>query len=516
MKMKKPINFKFAKTTLQYALIGILFTILFNPSSAYAAFDFVYFAINGDTTLTSMTQGDEFSWRSNCDSGATINWEIWYDVNSNSSIERTTDYLLTSENITDGDPFTEDPPILDGYSMSGTFNLSAQTGIYIFRATDLANDSSLEQVLSMATMSSPPNVISGQAMLPGISAPNALLANISIFAESETGAGGAFFALTDNMGMYSINIGDIGTGVEFYLRPSNTNGFIPPDPAAAIASGMVSGVDFTFTAATDSVWGLVTDETSTVVPFEVNVNAWANFGGRRATTLNGIYAIYFSAADSGEWNIQVDSRVSPIFLNPMDFSFDLDTLPTFEQDIILTRADTAIYVRVLENAGLPANQYRIDAYSPILVSYTEAVSGIGANNIAEVHVSSLDPDSWIVSVSTWDDRFPIPAELMVVGAAIDVSVGDTVTLELVDIGSGCCVVSGDANSSGGADISDLTFIVDFMFGGGPGPSCLEQFDVAENNGGSYDCVVDISDLTWFVDFMFGGGPAPTACHTCTK
>jgi len=81
-------------------------------------------------------------------------------------------------------------------------------------------------------------------------------------------------------------------------------------------------------------------------------------------------------------------------------------------------------------------------------------------------------------------------------------------LEYLAHDSGCCAVPGDANHDGTADISDLTYFVDFMFADGPEPICPEEFDNDSN------CDLDISDLTYFIDFMFGGGPEPMACHTC--
>ena len=64
-------------------------------------------------------------------------------------------------------------------------------------------------------------------------------------------------------------------------------------------------------------------------------------------------------------------------------------------------------------------------------------------------------------------------------------------------------IDGDAGDS--VDISDLTFIVSYMFGGGPTPICFEEADL------NVDDVLDISDLTFMVDYLFGGGPAPPAC-----
>jgi len=56
------------------------------------------------------------------------------------------------------------------------------------------------------------------------------------------------------------------------------------------------------------------------------------------------------------------------------------------------------------------------------------------------------------------------------------------------------------------DISDLVFLVDFMFVGGPAPQCFEEADVNASGG-----LLDIADLVYTVDYMFGGGPAPADC-----
>ena len=61
---------------------------------------------------------------------------------------------------------------------------------------------------------------------------------------------------------------------------------------------------------------------------------------------------------------------------------------------------------------------------------------------------------------------------------------------------------GDINASGQRDISDLTFLVSYMFDGGPAPAPLWAGDV-DGSGGT-----DISDVTYYVDYLFGSGPAP--------
>jgi len=60
-------------------------------------------------------------------------------------------------------------------------------------------------------------------------------------------------------------------------------------------------------------------------------------------------------------------------------------------------------------------------------------------------------------------------------------------------------VPGDVDGSGAVDISDLVYMVDYMFTGGPPPCVMDAFDV------SGDCIGDISDLVYKVDYMFTGG-----------
>lgn len=60
----------------------------------------------------------------------------------------------------------------------------------------------------------------------------------------------------------------------------------------------------------------------------------------------------------------------------------------------------------------------------------------------------------------------------------------------------------DGDPGGAIDISDLVYLVDWMFTGGPEPPALMA---ADSNG---DGENDISDLVWLVDYMFTGGPRP--------
>jgi hypothetical protein len=61
---------------------------------------------------------------------------------------------------------------------------------------------------------------------------------------------------------------------------------------------------------------------------------------------------------------------------------------------------------------------------------------------------------------------------------------------------------GDANSDGIVDISDVTYLNNYIFAGGSAPNPLLAGD--SNNDGS----IDVSDAVYLVNYIFSGGPAP--------
>lgn len=75
---------------------------------------------------------------------------------------------------------------------------------------------------------------------------------------------------------------------------------------------------------------------------------------------------------------------------------------------------------------------------------------------------------------------------------------------------GCCTgargnINGDSDES--IDISDLIYLVEYMFSNGPEPPCFEEANIDGDNQSS----VDIADLIYLVDFMFSDGPSPVDC-----
>jgi hypothetical protein len=84
----------------------------------------------------------------------------------------------------------------------------------------------------------------------------------------------------------------------------------------------------------------------------------------------------------------------------------------------------------------------------------------------------------------------------------------------VYLGSGgCCVNRGNVNGIvgefGPIDVSDLTYLVAFLWQGGPEPPCIDEGDVNALPGPVGP--IDVSDLTYLVAFLWQGGPEPPPC-----
>jgi hypothetical protein len=69
-----------------------------------------------------------------------------------------------------------------------------------------------------------------------------------------------------------------------------------------------------------------------------------------------------------------------------------------------------------------------------------------------------------------------------------------------------CTRCGDANNDGSTDISDVVFVIAYIFSGGAAPGeCNTPHGIGDANG-SGD--VDISDVVYLIAYIFSGGLAP--------
>jgi len=82
-----------------------------------------------------------------------------------------------------------------------------------------------------------------------------------------------------------------------------------------------------------------------------------------------------------------------------------------------------------------------------------------------------------------------------------------VTAYRFESGVPCGNIDGAGDFGTVANISDLTYLVAFLFQGGPAPADLVAANIDGSTGPGDQ--VNVSDLTYLVAFLFQGGPAPT-------
>jgi hypothetical protein len=63
---------------------------------------------------------------------------------------------------------------------------------------------------------------------------------------------------------------------------------------------------------------------------------------------------------------------------------------------------------------------------------------------------------------------------------------------------------GDANSDGSVTVSDVVYMINYLFKGGPAPVQLPSADL------NCDSKVTVSDVVYLINYLFKGGPKP-AC-----
>ncbi|MEW5922461.1 MAG: M20/M25/M40 family metallo-hydrolase [Candidatus Zixiibacteriota bacterium] len=66
------------------------------------------------------------------------------------------------------------------------------------------------------------------------------------------------------------------------------------------------------------------------------------------------------------------------------------------------------------------------------------------------------------------------------------------------------VLYGDVNGDWGLNILDITYLINYLYKGGPAPIDMNNGDL---NG---SCVINILDVTYLISYLYKGGPAPLA------
>jgi hypothetical protein len=61
---------------------------------------------------------------------------------------------------------------------------------------------------------------------------------------------------------------------------------------------------------------------------------------------------------------------------------------------------------------------------------------------------------------------------------------------------------GDADSNGAINVSDVIYLINYLFSGGPEP---EPWIAGDSNN---DGKVSVADVVYLINYLFAGGPPP--------
>ena len=228
--------------------------------------------------------------------------------------------------------------------------------------------------------------------------------------------------------------------------------------------------------------------------------------------------------------------LSPLFLNAEEsiFPSDYDIEYTYEvNSLILNLDDTLVITRIINNNeffSLTGLYFSENVPLGInLESYTLTKNGMNLSNNYEIYLNSIypgfntmywiidDPDGSVENQINHNDtliltisltcstsgiyNFPLHTFSFFGNTNAFFSFGDFYSVDYE-----CCLIRGDINYDNiGPDVSDITYLVDYIFKGGEAPPCLKSAD--SNN----DSNVLVDDLTYLVDYIFKGGPPPAPC-----
>lgn len=271
------------------------------------------------------------------------------------------------------------------------------------------------------------------------------------------------------------------------LKPTSDGGYIYASERYNVAASdydvIIAKLDANRSVVWQRTWDAGGDEYATKV-IETSDGGFV-VGGTKRLPEQRFFLIKFDATGSLLWD-----RTFTV----TDYSFCYDTRPTSDGGFIMvgTGADSIEYNRQF---------YVVKTDENGLLEWQEMFDGYDG--------AGYDADFAHTCAETFDGGYIIG------GAAPDGSneIGMVVKMMPPEPPPSCCVgirgnVDGDPGDA--IDISDLVYLADYMFTGGPAPECWSEANV-DGLGPDDASGVDISDLTYLTDYMFTGGPPPPPC-----
>ncbi len=412
-------------------LLAILLGIFVISSGANLfASTYLKFWVNG-VQSNIITQGDMLAWEMDVATpGSAVTIELYLDLDGSHTISAA-DLLLERFQLQDGGAGGDGPSdssvTPDGiiYVDFGPFGFAPHN--YMMKVTDQDN-STVENWFTMEPLLNPPATISGKVYIEGVLSPDPIYENIMIGAEGI----GLFSGLTDNNGLYTINLlaADSMWSVEIFFR-NTVPGFIAQDTTYQITApaGNTGSIDFTYKKPRAWVYGDLKDENSSILDMQIYIGLENQTAGGESSAMldNGHYnlpaAIEIFGNDSTNYfqlNLDANALI-PDYLVPRDNEpFPLSIGDSLEKNLTAYTTDALIYGNVTENGGAPSQSYLFSAASDTF-GYTHTMSDqssgyfeLSVRNGTEYRAGLQDDPDWgtpllpgyIISGGNWRNAEP--------------------------------------------------------------------------------------------------------------
>jgi hypothetical protein len=323
---------------------------------------------------------------------------------------------------------------------------------------------------------------SGSTGLPRVSGGNSTRFVVTFLGSNEGSAGSGVFARR-------FQASGAPVGAEFLVATYSTAGVLSTPAVAANPNGDFVVVWDTYVGASHEIFAHRFDIFGNSLGGEFRVNGYTT-GDQRAPAVawdgsGGFVVVWTSPRDT--------DPLGGIFAQ----RYSADGAPV----------DAEFHVNSYTTGGQTFPAVSTDPGQGFIVAWTSPQDGALGGTVARRFTRSGTPITNEFRVNTYTTGTQL------VPAIAGQSPGRFVTVwssagqypQYVIYGQRLNTLRGDADTNGGRDLSDVFFIINALFAGGPPPLGPCGGDA---NG---DGVVDVADVFYLINFFFAGGPPPPPC-----